>query len=301
MFVKSNNFKAVRAYFSEELKEIYSQGELKIVLKYLFLKHYNVSASEYILADEKRLSESDLLSFHNALKRLRNNEPFQHVIGETEFYGLHLLSDARALIPRPETEELVDWILQEHQQLECVLDVCSGSGCVALALKANRPDAKVFALEFSLDAIGLMKDNRNHVNLEFKTLHADALNSNYYSLVEEKVDALVSNPPYIPNEDRKIMESNVLDFEPEMALFVEDDDPLLFYREILERSTTVLKENGWVYFEIHEDLGKEVITLFEQLNFVNIELRKDLQNKDRMVRGQMVTCVHEREGSHSDN
>lgn len=297
MFVTSNDFKAIRKYFADGLSDLYSANELKIILKYLFLKRFNATTADYLLADDKLLSESDLLFFRSALKRLQNNEPFQYVIGETEFYGLPILCDQRALIPRPETEELVDWILSEHQTLSSVMDVCSGTGCIALALKSNRPEANVYALEYSQDAVELLECNEKANTLTLNVILADALQANYLDETGEKLDVVVSNPPYIPQQDRARMSANVLDFEPEMALFVEDSDPLVFYREVLERSTHVLNENGWVYFEIHEDLAKGVELLFEQLNFVNIQLRKDLQGRDRMMRGQMVTCVHEREGS----
>lgn len=297
MFVTSNEFKAIRNYFSEELSELYAPNELKIILKFLFLKRFDATSADYILADDKRLSESDLLFFHDALKRLRKNEPFQYVIGEAEFYGLLLKCDERALIPRPETEELVDWILEDNliNQDLALLDICSGSGCIALALKSKLTEAKVTALELSTEAIDLIEGNIEFTGLNLEVIKADALTTNYEDLILDKVDVIVSNPPYIPHGDRSLMEANVLGFEPEMALFVEDDDPLIFYREIMERSQAILKDRGWLYFEIHEDLSEGVRSLFEESNFVNIELRKDLQGKDRMMRGQVVTSMHERQ------
>ncbi len=297
MFVTANNFKAVRSYFSDELSSLYEANEIKIILKYLFIKRFQANASDYIFADEKLLSESDLLFFRDALKRLQSNEPFQYVVGETEFYGLTFVCDPRALIPRPETEELVDWILSNHEELGSIMDLCSGSGCIALALKANRLSSQVYAIEFSDEAIEQLNENKESNNLNIKLLKGDALGDYNQFLNGEKLDLIVSNPPYILQTDRSKMHANVLEYEPEMALFVDNDDPLLFYREILQRSHQVLNGNGWVYFEIHEDLGEQVVALFEQSNFVNIEMRKDLQGKDRMVRGQVVTCGHERDGS----
>lgn len=290
MFVASNQFRAVRGYFSDQLKGLYSSSELKLILKYLYLKHFDASPADFILADEQRLSESDLLFFHQALKRLRNQEPFQYVIGEAEFYGLLLKCDHRALIPRPETEELVEWILESKDTIEAALDVCAGSGCIALALKSNVPKAKVYALEYSEDALSLIRENAQQTSLSILEIAADALTADYLELTKTRLDVVVSNPPYIPMKDKERMEANVLEFEPEMALFVEDEDPLLFYREIALRSKTVLKEGGWLYFEIHEDLSKEVKLLLKQLDFVNIELRKDLQGRDRMMRGQVLSC-----------
>lgn len=290
MFVSSNQFRSVRSYFSDQLQGLYTASELKLILKYLYLKHFDANPADFLLADEQRLSESDLLFFHQALKRLRNHEPFQYVIGEAEFFGLLLKCDSRALIPRPETEELVEWILESNHTINTAMDVCAGSGCIGLALKSNLPNAEIFGLEFSEDALSLIRDNIVQTSVSIELVAADALTSDYFKLTNKKLDVVVSNPPYIPLKDKERMEANVLEFEPEMALFVEDDDPLLFYREIALRSKSVLNENGWVYFEIHEDLAQDVKVLLESMNFVNIELRKDLQGRDRMMRGQVLTC-----------
>lgn len=292
MFVRSNDFSEIRKYYQEELSSLYSPGELKIILKYLFLKRFQNNSADFLLADEKLLSESDLLFFHEALKRLRSSEPYQYVLGEVEFYGLTLKCDRRALIPRPETEEIVEWILGSHEKksLRRIVDICAGSGCIALALKSQLPETEVAAWELSDEAIALIKENQDLTNLNVNLQKVDALNDNYEIMDPGKHDLVVSNPPYIPLKDKAVMEKNVLDFEPEIALFVANDDPLVFYREILRKSKNVLAENGWVYFEIHEDLAEEVKALFRQNDFVNIELRKDLQGKDRMVRGQVVPC-----------
>lgn len=287
MFVKANTLREIRAYFQQELQHLYSENELKIILRTLYEKRFGTTGN-FLLAQEDRLSESDLLFFHNALKRLRANEPFQYVVGETEFYGLTLKTDARALIPRPETEELVDWVLNESRPSK-VLDLCAGSGCIALALKSKLPEAQIVAVEWSEAALKLIEENRQATKLDLAVVHADVLVASYMDFTGEEVDVIVSNPPYIPLMDKERMEANVLDFEPEMALFVEDDDPLIFYREIIARSKAVLQQEGWIYFEIHEDLAKGVVSLFEENGFVNIEVRKDLQGKERMVRAQVLS------------
>ena len=289
MFIQENTWDGIRAYFSKELGDKFSSRELKLILKVLYCKRFSITDTDYLLVNNERLSESDLLFFHGALKRMRSNEPFQYLIGETEFYGLMLKCDKRALIPRPETEELVDWIASSIHGKSVIADLCSGSGCIALALKSVLNQSKVYAVEFSTDAIALIHDNIKQSALEVEVVEADVLKGRVYDEFVEKLDVIVSNPPYIPLKDKVQMESNVLDFEPEMALFVENNDPLVFYREIIKKGKQILNSEGWIYFEIHEDLASEVIALFEKENFVNIELRKDLQGKDRMVRGQVVT------------
>lgn len=289
MFVNMNTLSEIRGYFSRELSDKFTDRELKTIVKFLYRTGFSASDSDFLLDQEKRMSESDLLFFHKALKRLKEDEPLQYVLGETEFYGLDLKIDHRALIPRPETEELVDWILKSDHRKEHVADFCAGSGCIALALKANLKESTIFAFEFSDEAISLIEENKQRLNLKIEVIESDVLKDLYSPMLNVKLDVIVSNPPYIPNKDKSAMSPNVLNYEPAMALFVEDEDPLIFYREIIERSKTVLKNNGWLYFEIHENLGEEVMDLFKMNEFVNIELRKDLQGKDRMVRGQVVT------------
>ena len=288
MFVQENTWNGIQAYFKSELGNKFSSRELKLILKTLYCKRFLITETDYLLIKDERLSESDLLYFHGSLKRMRSNEPFQYVVGETEFYGLNLKCDPRALIPRPETEELVDWIVSSNHEKKVFVDLCSGSGCIALGLKSALPQSKIYAVEYSSGAVELIKDNIKETELEINVIEADVLKNFFYDTIEAKVDIIVSNPPYIPLKDKVQMESNVLDFEPEMALFVENDDPLIFYREIIKNGKRILSSNGWIYFEIHEDLAADVIELFEKEDFVNIELRKDLQGKDRMVRGQVV-------------
>lgn len=289
MFVNVNTLSEIRGYFKKALGDKFTDHELKIMVKFLYRKRFTASDTEFLLNQDMRMSESDLLYFHKALKRIQNDEPLQYVLGETEFFGLDLKIDHRALIPRPETEELVEWILESEHGKDQIADLCAGSGCIALALKSILKKSTIFALEFSDDAVSLLKENIERSKLDLQVVKSDVLNDSYASLIDSKLDVIVSNPPYIPNKDKAFMSANVLNFEPEMALFVEDDDPLIFYREIMQRSKTVLKNKGWLYFEIHEDLGQEVVELFRVNDFVNIELRKDLQSKDRMVRGQVVT------------
>ena len=288
MFVKTNTIKAVKAYFKERLIGFFTESEIKFMLKEAVIERLKLSSSEYLLCDEQLLSESDLLFFRSIVKRLLNNEPFQYVIGKTEFFGLEIKTDKRALIPRPETEELVQWVTESIQKDKTyqIADICTGSGCIALGLRSYFEKSIITATDFSLDALELTKENSANLNLPLKILQIDATTSNEFELPINSFDCWVSNPPYIPINDKIKMEKNVLEFEPEMALFVENEDPLLFYREIGKNALVHLKPAGLLFFELHEDLAKETMQLIMGLGFVNIELRKDLQGKDRMLKAQ---------------
>ena len=291
MFLSKNDLPSLKVYFTKELPS-FSSTELQSMLKQLVLKRFNWSDVDFMLNRDVLFSESDLLYFRDAVKRLQKNEPFQHIVGEVEFYGLSLKSDHRALIPRPETEELVDWIVADYSQKNesNILDLCSGSGCIALGLKSILKNSTVDCVEWSSEAIDLIQENKKECDLEINILKLDLLNSDsYIDFKENSFDVWVSNPPYIPYEDQSMMSKNVLDFEPGMALFVENDAPFVFYEMISKQAQHFLKENGHLYFEIHENFAEETIEILQKYNFVNIELRKDLQGRDRMIKAQKVS------------
>lgn len=302
MFVQHNDLSGVKDYFASKLQQLFTESEIKQIVKMFVCNRLNISNSEYLFASELKFSESDLLYFRDVVKRLGKDEPVQYVLGEAFFYDLELKIDERALIPRPETEELVDWIVKEFDSSKSwkMTDVCAGSGCIALALKSVFPASEVDALELSQEAISLIQENKGKTDLEINVVPFDAVEGSLSEL-NKTYDVIVSNPPYIPQKDRAMMHRNVLDFEPDMALFVEDDDALLFYRRIGEDSMSVLGENGSLFFEIHEDLGQSVVELLKEIGFVNIELRKDLQGKDRMVRARKVSSLYENTGRSTGN
>ena len=296
MFVQANSLEEIKRYFNSELSNLYTESEIKLIIKELTIKRLNISPVDFVLVLRERLSESDLLFYHDALKRLRKQEPFQYILGEVWFYDLNLKIDSRALIPRPETEELVDWIktdLKNHSQ-PTIMDLCSGSGCIALALKSLMLESNCSAAEYSEDALSLLRENTKRTNLSLDISKMDVLNEDDYScLVPNSFDCWVSNPPYIPTREKSLMAPNVLKYEPLMALFVADEDPLIFYRVIAEKALVYLKKEGVLYFEINENLTVSMLTLLEGLGFVNIEVRKDLQGKDRMMKAQTVSSHHE--------
>jgi release factor glutamine methyltransferase len=221
------------------------------------------------------------------VKRLQTNEPFQYISGKTEFYDLELKCDKRALIPRPETEELVEWVMEVARPENTLIDFCTGSGCIALALKNQLIKAIVYGTDVSKEAMELSKENASALNLDVNFIQHDALSDQLPStLTEQSIDIIVSNPPYIPVRDKLEMHVNVLDFEPHLALFVTNDNALIFYKAIASQASRLLKENGLLFFEIHERLAAETKEVIEAHGFVDVEIRKDLQGKERMMKAR---------------
>ena len=218
------------------------------------------------------------------LFRLKRCDPLQYVLGETFFCGLLLHCDHRALIPRPETAELVEWLVQYIPPHATILDIGTGTGCIAVAIAKLLPTAKVAACDISPNALALALENAalNRVHIDF--FQADILTTT--SLIN-KYDIIISNPPYVTASERADMEANVLHYEPPQALFVPDNNPLLFYRVIARLARTALYTNGMLFFEINQRFGKEVTTLLREEGFVDITLRRDLSGNDRMVCGKM--------------
>lgn len=290
MFVQTNSVQAVKAYFKERLHNQFSESEMKAMLKVAICERLKLSSADYLLCDSNLLSESDLLYFRSIVKRLQNNEPFQYIVGQTEFFGLEMKCDARALIPRPETEELVEWVMEVAAPDDSLIDFCTGSGCIALALKNQLTKATVYGTDVSKEALELSKENASSLNLDVSFIQHDALSDQLPStLTEQSIDIIVSNPPYIPEVDKQEMQANVLDFEPHLALFVDNDNALIFYKAIASQAARLLKKNGLLFFEIHERLAVETKEAIEALGFVDVEIRKDLQGKDRMIKARFAS------------
>jgi release factor glutamine methyltransferase len=289
MFVQRNNVKAVKSYFNFSLKEHFSNSEIKLMVRDCVCSRLGLSFSDYLLADNQLLSESDLLYFRSVIKRLRNGEPFQYVMGSVHFAGIDLHIDQRGLIPRPETEELVDWIRSTVSNLSFgnIVDVCSGSGCIAFALEKIFPKARVIAIEYSKDAQCLLLENKSQLNSSLELICEDVLNAeSWQNIRSDSIEIMVSNPPYIPASDACQIGTNVLEFEPYVALFTPDDDPLVFYTSILKFGMDKLVSGGYVFFEINPNFADELIVQMGRVNLVNITLRKDLQGRERFLMGQ---------------
>lgn len=289
MFVQRNDIRSIKTYIQDRLKEQFSPSEIKLIVRECVCRRLGLSFSDYLLADDHLLSESDLLYFRSIVKRLLANEPFQYIIGQTVFGGLELIVAPGVLIPRPETEELVDWVQQEYSGIHKlnVLDVCSGSGCIAFALESQLEDAEITAMEISSEAIAVFDQNKTALSSSVRIIKGDALESKPWDAISDlSLDILISNPPYITENEALEMEQNVLSHEPHIALFVNADDPVLFYKQIIRRGVLKLKSGGKLFFELNPLHSNDVIRLMEEANLVNITLRKDLQGKDRMLMGQ---------------
>lgn len=275
--------KQVDDWIRKELSELYGEGESGHFSLLIFNHLRGYERKDMLMNSTSQLTQEEMAFISESLSRLQKEEPIQYVLGFTEFYGLVFKTDHRALIPRPETEELVDWILQDKpEDLESVLDVGTGSGCIAISLKKFLPDSFVQAWDISQRALNLAMENAslNKVKVDFQL--KDVLNSNLKCA--HSLDLLVSNPPYVTMHEKSLMKSNVLNFEPHNALFVEDDKPLLFYHAIARLGRENLRKGGWLYFEINESLGAEMEKLLGELGYSGVELKKDLHGRYRMIR-----------------
>ena len=263
--------------FLESITPLYNKDETKSLYYMLCEEDLALSKSKLIIAEDMDLTIEKTNQLYNCLERLKKHEPIQYVLGKTKFCNLNFSVNESVLIPRPETEELVRLMLKEDLDGKEILDIGSGSGCIAISLAKHSPKAKVTALDICKDAIELSQRNakENDVNLEF--INADILN--YKS--DKKYDSIVSNPPYVIELEKKHMSKNVLDYEPELALFVKNDDPLQFYKAILDFAKNSLNKNGEIYFEINESYKDKIMELVNNYGYSNIDCKLDVFGKYR--------------------
>ncbi|WP_194768548.1 peptide chain release factor N(5)-glutamine methyltransferase [Tamlana sp. I1] len=275
--------KDIQKKFHAELDTLYATEEVNSFFYTLVDVFYQVSRIE--MAMDSEISVEDDSQILKALKALKKHKPIQYIIGETEFYGLPFKVNKNVLIPRPETEELVEWILKHTNGNKHIniLDIGTGSGCIAISLAKNLKNASVYALDVSNKAIEVAKENAVLNAVEVQFIEADILTTTQIN--DLKFDIIVSNPPYVREKEQVLMKPNVLENEPHLALFVKDDNALQFYKAITEFAVQNLVENGELLFEINEFLGNEMIRLLQKHEFSNIELKQDIFRKDRMIKG----------------
>jgi release factor glutamine methyltransferase len=280
------NIKEYRTQFIQELTPIYDAGEAESFFYLILEEKQQLKRIDLALHPDLVFSKAEIVVWNMILEQLKQEIPIQYLLGKTSFYGLDFKVNAAVLIPRPETEELVEWILESQkskvksQKLK-ILDIGTGSGCIAISLAKNLPDATVFALDISEAALATAKINAayNSVNVTF--IHQNILE---IEDLQQQFDIIVSNPPYVRNLEKEEIKKNVLENEPHVALFVADNDALIFYKKIAQLAQKNLLPNGQLYFEINQYLGKEMVNLLEKMNFSAIELRKDIYGNDRMTK-----------------
>ena len=279
--------KEYRSQFIQELLPIYDEGEAESFFYLILEEKRQLKRIDLALNPELFFSEKEIILWSSILEQLKLEIPIQYLLGKTSFYGLDFEVNENVLIPRPETEELVEWIIEGNSKTERlkdlkILDIGTGSGCIAISLAKNIPNAKVYAIDVSEKALATAKKNAilNQVDVKFITQNILETED-----LKEQFDIIVSNPPYVRNLEKQEIKKNVLNNEPHLALFVEDDDALIFYKKIAALAKKNLSDNGQLFFEINQYLGKDMVALLENMNFKNIELRKDIYGNDRMLRG----------------
>ena len=278
--------KQYKNHFFEALKSVHDVNEIESFFFILIEYFHNLKRIDLALNPDFEISDEEVLKWEAIISDLKTEKPIQYSIGETWFYDSKFYVNEHTLIPRPETEELVDWIIKTHKSKDkidklAVLDIGTGTGCIPISLKKNIPQAEVFAIDVSEEALKIAHKNAetNQVQINFilqNILETKDLYQNF--------DVIVSNPPYVRNLEKQEIKKNVLAFEPHLALFVEDTDALLFYRKIAQLALKNLTANGLLFFEINQYLGKETVELLETLGFKNVELKKDIYGNDRMIK-----------------
>jgi len=267
----------------------FTKNEAKYIIDIFICDFMKVNKSQLLLIANVIASEKLKNYLKNIVSRLQDNEPFQYILGNEEFYGLNFKVNKNVLIPRPETEELVEWIIETSNKLDeniKILDIGTGSGCIAISLNKNLKKAEIYACDVSNKALEIANENNKILKANVKFFEQDILKKELWKN-KETYDIIVSNPPYIPNSEKRLMHENVLNFEPNIALFVENKEPLVFYNTIADFALLNLKMNGFLFFECNEFNAKEVVKLLEKRKFKNIELRKDLSGRDRMAKANL--------------
>lgn len=285
MYLQSASKMTLRSLFttySEKLQPIYGKQEAESLVFWLFEAFLNKGKMD-VLKDDALVEVPENLQ--TAFSQLLEKKPIQYILGKGPFYGRDFKVNSSVLIPRNETEELVHLIIKENKKLNLrILDIGTGSGCIPISLALEIPSSKIFALDISEDALTVAKENANILEAQVDFFQIDILNE---EIPVKDLDIIVSNPPYVCESEKSLMHENVLHFEPHLALFVKDNDPLIFYKIIAKKAKSALKSSGTLYFEINEALGKKVQELLKEQGYREVSVQKDLNNKDRMVKASL--------------
>jgi release factor glutamine methyltransferase len=286
MRITGNTIRDIKNFYFKELSEIYPQDEVLALFRISCEEisgfshlHLHFNAGDEVL-------QSELLTYENWINRLKNFEPIQYITGRTWFMDLEIQVNDSVLIPRPETEELVNLVLEKLIKKDLkVLDACSGSGCIALAMKHYLPEADIYACEISIEAIKVAQKNANRLSLGVNFIESDLLNMEENYLPTD-LDIIISNPPYIPVSEKESMSLHVTKSEPEIALFVRDSNPLIFYEKLANLALINLKDGGFIYVECHKNLIENVQGLFLAKGLLNAKIHSDLSGNERFVTAQ---------------
>lgn len=282
-------FKQIKAYFHTQLTGLYDSQEIDSFFYLTLEKLHDLKRIDLALHPEKEVPSEEVSHWEKVLKALEKEQPIQYLLGETFFYDLRFYVNEFTLIPRPETGELVTWILEEIKQKNIpnptIIDIGTGTGCIPIALKKNLSSSTIYAIDVSEEALLVAKKNAQLNETEVHFWHKNILETDD---LQQQFDIIVSNPPYVRHVEKHEMKTNVLAYEPHLALFVSDENPLVFYEKIAQLALLNLKPNGLLFFEINQFLGNETIELLSNLGFKNIELRKDIYGNNRMIKAQFI-------------
>jgi release factor glutamine methyltransferase len=289
---KNMTLTTFKLFFTEALSEVYPKTEIDSFFFILMEEKLNLKRIDTVLKPNFLIPERKLTDLKNILVKLQKEEPIQYILGNTEFYGLPFFVDNNTLIPRSETEELVAWVLEEaanfqsNKQIKLsILDIGTGTGCIPISIAKNLPKAKISAIDISSEALIVAKQNALLNKVEVDFIELDILKT---KKIPQEFDIIVSNPPYVRELEKAEIKNNVLKNEPHLALFVTNEDPLIFYDKIANFAKLQLSKNGLLFFEINQYLGKETSALLHKKGFKNIELRKDLFGNDRMIKCDLI-------------
>lgn len=280
--IQQPEVKRIAQIIYDELSGYYTQSEVSALTRIIATEMLGVAQMTYFLKDDVTLKAEQEALLDNTIERLKKHEPIQYIQGYSDFCGLRFKVTPATLIPRPETSELVEWIAAEYiGKTVNILDMGTGSGCIAISLAHKLPKSNVTAWDISTTALAVAAENSRNNGTEVTFERVDILS---YEPKSAQFDIIVSNPPYIKENEKAAMHSNVLDWEPHTALFVPDSDPLLFYRTIAEKGLQMLAPNGTLYFEINRAHGTETMKMLADYGYTDIELRKDFADNDRMIK-----------------
>ena len=284
MKIPDNKIRSVNDYFHLNLDDLYTENEVESFFWFLLEAVFQIRKMDFMMDPQLRINEAELPRFIGFVKRLMKFEPVQYIAGETEFMGRPFKVSPAVLIPRPETEELVAWTVEELKHIGApeIIDIGTGSGCIAISLKSDLPHSKVTGIDIQEEALKMAKRNAlvNKVEVAFQKQDALQLGAEI-----EKYDVVISNPPYVLDSEKELMQSNVLDYEPHTALFVADSEPLLFYESIAKWAIHALKSGGKLFFEINERYASETVEMMGKLGFEDLKEKNDIFEKPRMVMG----------------